>query len=239
MDMRRITISLFCLFSILLSTAVHGQDWEVFLREDFTNLEHWTPYTFPKIKEHTVYSIQREGNQSYLKAESSGSASGMVYKGKFDVYRYPRLKWRWWVSNVYQKGNARAKSGDDYPMRVYIAFEYDADKAGFYQTVRHEAAKIIYGENLPGSALNYVWTSREDETGILTNPYAEEVKMIPLERGNQHVRQWRDEEVNILEDYRKAFGADPPRMASIVIMNDSDNTGDQSTSYMDYIEIFR
>lgn len=237
--MRRIPISFFFLLSVLLVTAVHGQSREVFLREDFTNLEQWTPYTFPKIKRHTVYSIQREGARSYLKAESSGSASGMVYKQKFDVYRYPRLKWRWWVSNVYQKGNVKTKSGDDYPMRVYIAFEYDPDKAGFYQTVRRETAKIIYGQDLPGSALNYIWASREDETGILTNPYAEEVKMIPLERGNQHVGQWRDEEVNILEDYRRAFGTDPPRMATIVIMNDSDNTGEESTSYMDYIEIFR
>ena len=237
--MRRITISLFFLLSILFFTTVHGQNREVFLHEDFTSLENWTSYTFPKIKEHTAYTIQREGDRSYLRAESSGSASGMVNKGKFDVYRYPRLKWRWWVSNVYQKGNARAKSGDDYPMRVYIAFEYDPEKAGFYQKVRYEAARIIYGQNLPGSALNYVWASREDETGILTNPYAEEVKMIPLEKGNQHVRQWREEEVNILEDYRKAFGTDPPRMASIVIMNDSDNTGERSTSYMDYIEIFR
>ena len=237
--MFQIALSLCILLPVFFVTPVHGKDRDVFLREDFTSLENWAPYTFPKIKEHTIYSIHREGNNSYLKAESSGSASGMAYKGKFDVYRYPKLKWRWRVSNVYQKGNATAKSGDDYPMRVYIAFEFDPDRASFYEKLRYEAAKIVFGQNLPGSALNYIWASREDEAGILTNPYAEEVKMIVLEKGSKYIRQWRDEEVNILEDYRKAFGTDPPRMASIVIMNDSDNTGEQSTSYMDCIEIFK
>ena len=237
--MVRIALILLILLPVLFITPVYGQNREIFLREDFTSLENWTPYYFPKIKEHTTYSIQKEGNNSYLKAESSGSASGMVYKLKFDVYRYPGAKWRWWVSNVYEKGNARTKSGDDYPMRVYIVFEYSPDEASFYQKARYEAARMIFGQYPPHSAINYIWASREDETGIMTNPYAEEVKMIVLEKGNKYVRQWREEEVNILEDYRKAYGTDPPRMASIVIMNDSDNTKETSTSYMDYIEIFK
>jgi hypothetical protein len=237
--MLRIALSLIILLPVLLVTAIHGEVRDVFLREDFNSLENWAPYTFPKIKEHSTYSILREGDHSYLKAESSASASGIVYRNKFDVYRYPAAKWRWWVSNIYQKGNARTKSGDDYPLRIYIAFEYRPEEAGFYQKARYEAARLIYGQYPPHSAINYIWASREDEAGILTNPYAEEVKMIVLEKGNRYVRQWRDEEVNILEDYRKAFGADPPRMATIVIMNDSDNTGEKSTSYLDYVEIFR
>ncbi len=237
--MLHMALTIFILLSALFITPVYGQTMEIFLREDFNSLENWTPYTFPKIKEHTTYSIHREGNNNYLKAESSGSASGMVYKGKFDVYRYPRVKWRWWVSNVYQKGDARTKSGDDFPMRVYIVFEYNPNEASFYQKTRYEAARIIFGQYPPHSAINYIWASREDETGIMTNPYVEEAKMIALEKGSKYIRQWREEEVNILEDYRKAFGTEPPHMASIVIMNDSDNTGEKSTSYMDYIEIFR
>ncbi len=237
--MIRITLSLILCLLCLSPATVHGGKGEVFLREDFENLENWTPYTFPKIKEHSTYSILREGDHSYLKAESSASASGIVYRFKFDVYRYPRARWRWWVSNVYRKGHAREKSGDDYPLRIYIVFEYNPKEADLLRRARYEAARLIYGQYPPHSSDLYIWASREDETGILTNPYAEEVKMIPLERGSRHVRQWREAEVNILEDYRKAFGADPPGTAGVIIMNDSDNTGEQSTSYVDYIEIFR
>jgi hypothetical protein len=37
----------------------------------------------------------------------------------------------------------------------------------------------------------------------------------------------------------KAFGEDPPSVANLAIMNDSDNTGESAVSYIDYIEIYR
>ena len=36
-----------------------------------------------------------------------------------------------------------------------------------------------------------------------------------------------------------AFGCKPPEKAGIAMMNDSDNTGEQSVSYLDYIEGYR
>ena len=63
--------------------------------------------------------------------------------------------------------------------------------------------------------------------------------MIVLEAGKENVGRWMDEEVNIIEDYHKAFGEDPPPAASIAIMNDSDDTGESSTSYIDYIQVYR
>jgi Ca2+-binding EF-hand superfamily protein len=53
------------------------------------------------------------------------------------------------------------------------------------------------------------------------------------------VGTWQAEEVNILSDYKKAFGTSPPELASLAIMNDSDNTGQASVSYLDFIEVFR
>jgi hypothetical protein len=45
--------------------------------------------------------------------------------------------------------------------------------------------------------------------------------------------------VDVFEVYREAFGVLPPRTASIAIMNDSDNTGERSVSYVDYIEVYK
>ena len=47
------------------------------------------------------------------------------------------------------------------------------------------------------------------------------------------------EEADVIEDYKKAFGVSPPAVASIAIMNDSDNTGESSVSYIDFIEVFK
>jgi len=211
----------------------------VFLREEFANLDQWRPLSFPKIKEHTEYTIEEQAHESVLRTESHASASAIVYRKLFNVYDYPKLRWKWKVMNVYEKGNTRTKEGDDYPLRIYVLFEYDPDKAGFYDTIKYGLAKIFYGEYPPHSALNYIWANRDDETGVITSTYASNSKMIVLQKGKKNLSRWIVEERNILDDYRKAFEADPPAMATLGIMNDSDNTKESSVSYVGFIEVYR
>jgi hypothetical protein len=226
------------LFAILFPTQADAQS-AVLLREEFRDLAQWRPITFPKIKEHSEYTIEDQGRESVLRAESRASASAIVYRNPFDVYDYPRLRWKWKAMSVYEKGNARTKDGDDYTLRIYVLFEYDPDKAGFYDAIKYGLAKLFYGEYPPHSALNYIWANREDESGIITSSYASNAKMIVLQKGKKNLGRWIAEERNILEDYRKAFGTDPPAMATLGIMNDSDNTKEASVSYVGSIEVFR
>jgi hypothetical protein len=227
------------LFAILLLPALADAQSAVLLREEFRDLTQWRPITFPKIKEHSEYTIEDQGRESVLRAESRASASAIVYRNPFDVYDYPRLRWKWKAMSVYEKGNARTKDGDDYTLRIYVLFEYDPDKAGFYDAIKYGLAKLFYGEYPPHSALNYIWANREDESGIITSSYASNAKMIVLQKGKKNLGRWIAEERNILEDYRKAFGTDPPAMATLGIMNDSDNTKEASVSYVGSIEVFR
>ena len=37
--------------------------------------------------------------------------------------------------------------------------------------------------------------------------------MIILQAGSEKAGKWHEEDINILEDYRKAFGTDPPPVA--------------------------
>jgi len=62
--------------------------------------------------------------------------------------------------------------------------------------------------------------------------------MIVLQTGEVNAGKWIEQEVDIIDDYHKAFGEDPPSIASIAIMNDSDNTGERAVSYIDYIDIY-
>jgi len=143
------------------------------------------------------------------------------------------------VENVYTHGDAKTKSGDDYPLRIYIVFKYDPGKAGFMEKVKYKAAKLIYGEYPPHSSLNYIWANRKYDETIMTNAYTEKSKMVLLQEGGSNIGKWLNEDVNIREDYEKAFGEKPPPIASVAIMNDSDNTGEKSISYLDYIELYR
>ncbi|MBE0558676.1 MAG: DUF3047 domain-containing protein [Proteobacteria bacterium] len=143
---------------IFLTGFVHAEAG-VFFRDDFRDLANWEPLTFPKIERHTAYSAVSEGDRSYLKAESRASASAIVLKRTFDVRSHPILRWRWKVDNVYRNADGTEKGRDDYPIRIYVAFEYDPRQADLMETVRYAAIKALYGKYPPHSSLNYVWAS--------------------------------------------------------------------------------
>lgn len=233
-------IAFICTMAVLITTfPASADDHNVLFREDFATLDNWKPFTFPKIKKHSVYTIETEGGKHVLKAESNASASAIVYKDDFDVYNYPRVKWRWKVRNVYAKGDVRTKSGDDYPIRVYIMFEYDPEKAGALDRIKYSFAKSLYGEYPPHSSLSYIWSSKDDPGTFLVSPYTDKAVMVLLEKGPAKAGTWVDEEIDIVKDYRKAFKTTPPDRARIAVMNDSDNTAESSVSYMEYIEVFK
>jgi hypothetical protein len=143
------------------------------------------------------------------------------------------------VDRLYKKGETKTKAGDDYPLRVYVMFEYDPEKAGAFEKMKYGLLKSIYSVYPPHSSLNYVWANTEQAETIVTSPYTDQSKMVLLQKGAKNAGTWQDETVNIVEDYQKAFGKKPPARARIAIMNDSDNTGESSVSYMEYIEVFR
>jgi len=216
------------------------QDRQIFVRDNFMNLENWRPFFFPKEKKPTAYAVETIDNGKVLKASSDASASGLVMKKSFNVYEYPKVRWRWRIMSVYEKGDVRIKSGDDYPLRIYILFPYDPMQAGALEKLRSELIKSVYGEYPPHSALNYIWANREDERGLIVrNAFDSRAIMIALQAGKRNIGTWQEEQVNIVDDYRKAFGKKPPPLATIGIMNDSDNTKERSTSYLAFIEVSR
>ena len=144
----------FTLFSFLVSANA-----DTLLKENFKNLTNWEDLHFEKIDRHSTYEIQ----DSILIAKSDNSASGIKFKKSYDIFKYPVLKFSWKINNVYEKGNALKKDGDDYPIRIYIMFEYDPDEAGFWDSIKYDLAKSIYGEYPPHSSLNYIWSNKVQE----------------------------------------------------------------------------
>lgn len=237
--LRRECIIICMLISAFIPSSTESiERGEALFHDDFFNLEQWKPLTFPKIEAHTAYSIVVESDNFFLKAESNASASALIHKDTFGASHYRKVRWRWRIEHVYENGNAKEKSGDDYPIRVYIMFLYDPDMASFGERLTYGIVKSLYGEYPPHSSLNYIWSNKSHLDNIIQSPYTNRSKMIILQSGNEKAGQWITEEVNIIEDYKKAFGENPPSTASIAIMNDSDNTGERAVSYMDFIEVY-
>jgi len=230
-------IALILLNLLLIVAPLDAQMTDQDFREDFQTLANWKPLTFPKIPRHSTYGIEREGEKNILVARADRSASGIICQRSFDIYKTPIMKWKWKISNTYRTGDEKKKSGDDYPLRIYVVFKYDPDGAGAFERARYTALKLIYGEYPPHSSLCYIWANRKYPEHILPNPYTSKTQMILLEKGSDRAGLWIEERVNALNDYRRAFGTDPPREAAIAIMSDADNTGEKATGYLEYIEV--
>jgi len=191
----------------------------------------WKPLTFTKIEKHTIYTLVKDDNVVVVKAAAEASASGLTREIKINPKEYPIVQWRWRIMNILKKGDVHKKEGDDYPARIYITFEYDPSKLGFFEKAKYKTIKLLYGEYPPLAAINYIWESKAPVGTMVPNPYTDRVMMFVVESGAAKLNQWVNEERNVYEDYKKAFGEESPIISGVAIMTDTDNTGEYAIAY--------
>lgn len=174
----------------------------------------WRPYFFSKIPSYTRYTLEQEGERYVVKAESRASASMLYREVMVDPKVYQTIRWQWKVLNLLTKADPTKKSGDDYPARLYITFQDQ-------------------------TAINYIWEARAAKGTIVDNPYTSDVKMIVIESGQGRLGRWVQEERNLYQDYRKAFGEEPPPIIAVAVMTDTDNTGESAVAFYADIVLVR
>ena len=162
-------------------------------------------------KGETAYTPVIDEGRSALKAESRATASGLIYRVSLDPKAHPRLSWSWKIVRTIRKGDERTKAGDDYAARVYVVFP----SVLFWRT----------------RAVNYIWANRLPRGAFLPNAYSGNAVMVAVESGDGNAGRWIDEERDLMEDYRRAFGEDPPKIGAVAIMTDTDNTGEEAVAW--------
>ncbi|GAB4247144.1 MAG: DUF3047 domain-containing protein [Deltaproteobacteria bacterium] len=162
-------------------------------------------------KGETAYRPVLEEGRPAVKAESRASASALIHRVSLDPKAHPRLSWSWKIARTIGKGDERTKGGDDYAARVYVVFP----SALFWRT----------------RAVNYIWANRLPRGAFLSNAYTGNAVMVAVESGDGNAGKWVDEERNLVEDYRRAFGEDPPKVGAVAIMTDTDNTGEEAVAW--------
>jgi Protein of unknown function (DUF3047) len=180
------------------------------LVDDFDNgiSAGWEKKVF---KGETLYRATVDDGRHAVKAESRATASALIRRISLDPKTYPRLSWSWKIVRTIGKGDERTKAGDDYAARVYVVFP----SALFWRT----------------KAINYIWANRLPRGDFLPNAFTGNAVMVAVESGDGNAGRWIDEERNLVEDYRRAFGEDPPRIGAVAIMTDTDNTGEQAVAW--------
>jgi len=232
----RLSLSTFLFAGLIFSVNVYAADKIV--AGHFSNMspntmlpEQWQPLTFEEIENQTAYFLVSDNNTPVVKAVSNASASGMVHKIAIDPTTHPILKWRWKVSNIIESADLKTKDGDDYPARIYVTFEYDPEKLSGWQSFKAELYKSVNGEYPPLAVLNYVWDNKHDTNTMTDNAYTDRVKMIVVRSGKDKLGEWVNQERNIYEDYKRAFGEAPGKITGIAIMTDTDNTKEAAMAY--------
>lgn len=198
----------------------------------------WKPLMFKKIPKPTAYQLVSDGSAVVVKATSEASASGLTKEVKIDPSIFPVVQWRWKVENLLVRSDVTRKSGDDYPARLYITFEYDPDKVSFGRKLKYNAGRALFGE-IPIGALNYIWDTKTPPGTVVDNAYTDFAKMIVVESGAEKVGVWVEESRNVYQDYKQAFGEDPSFINGVAIMTDTDNTKERAVAYYGDIRFVR
>ncbi len=146
--------------------------------------EGWAPLTFPQVEKHTRYTLVRDDEAGVVvRAEANAAASGLMRKLDVPVGDQPLLAWRWKADNLIAKSDVTRKEGDDYPVRVYVAFRYSPERLGLAERLKYAAVRFFYGEYPPHAGLNYIWDTKAPAGTLVTNPFVDRVKMIVVESG--------------------------------------------------------
>ena len=181
--------------------------------------DRWVEQGFPSIARRNVFSVAAEpdGNH-YLKVDSDQSYSAKGVHITFSPARCPYVSWRWRVSDIIDVADVTRKEGDDAGAKLYVVL------AG--PSVWNPFDKRI---------LVYLWDNRAPVGSIYPNawlPHKE--RMVILESGATKVGRWVSEQVNLLEDFKRAFpGEDPGTVEGVAFLADTDNTRSEVSAGFD------
>jgi hypothetical protein len=201
--------------------------------------EGWKTYRLFRFKPLTRYVMVNEGDTRVVHALATNSASGLEQAVSVDLAEYPRAEWRWKVPRLIEGADNTVPAQADAPARVIFTFEGGRERLPADERLNYDLAKALTGNSLPYATLMYIWEPDRNEGEIITHYNTSRVKMVVAANATRDLSRWHEAKVNVLEDYRRAFGEEPPRVKSVGIMSDSDNTGSSVEAFFGDIRFLR
>ena len=187
----------------------------------------------PARTKHPSFALVEDGGETVLRVRSESAAGAAAHAAHADLARRPILSWRWKVDRVVERADLAAKAGDDFAARVYVFFQVPARDLPLADRIRLAIARLLHGDELPSTAICYVWDNRHPVGTTAWSPYTDRVRMVVVESGAGRVGRWAAERRDIAADYRAAFGASAPLapVSGIALGNDTDQTGEAVTAW--------
>ena len=165
----------------------------------------------------TVYTIGKNDNGNYLKADSAASASGLGKEIKVNLNLTPFINITWKVEKNLFGIQENTKKGHDFAGRVFVIKKTGATP-------------------LSNRAVNYVFSSNNDIGSNWPSPYTKKSIDNVLSTTKENFNEWVTVKANVKEDFKKFHDLDVDELDGIAIMTDTDNSKLTATTY--YQNIF-
>lgn len=201
--------------------------------------EGWRPYRLARFKTFTEWHLVPKDGKVAMQGIARASASGLQFFTQVDLRSFPFLTWQWNIPKAIENSSNSVHRIEDTPARVVVTFEGSREDLPPADQITYDLALAIAGSELPYATLMYVWEPSLPEGTVVEHHLSGRVKMIVTGGPSYRMGAWDEEVVNVLEDYRRLFKEEPPRVKAVGIMSDSDNTGATTTAYFGDIHFLR
>ena len=185
----------------------------------------WAHQPLSKLKRDTVYKVERAEGRAVLRASADAAASMYVAPVKPAMSGAATLSWDWKTDALVPGADNRDKSREDAPLRVLVAFDGDVKTLPDAEQKRFSRAKTLTGRQPPYAVVMYVWSDQVPVGTVIPSAHTSQVKMLAIASGADGLGRWQSVQRNLVEDYRRAYGAEPGPVLGVAVMTDTDNTG--------------
>ncbi|MEA5446409.1 DUF3047 domain-containing protein [Gammaproteobacteria bacterium AB-CW1] len=153
----------------------------------------------------TAYRLVEMEDREAIHALCESSASALYLEQEIDLRETPIIEWSWRIRGSYGEDiDESSREGDDYPVRLYAISDGGWRR---WQT----------------RAVNWVWASGKDQGESWPSAYADQVKMVALQSGEEKAGQWVTERRNIREDFARFHDREIETIDAIGLMSDCDD----------------
>ncbi|MEL0255050.1 MAG: DUF3047 domain-containing protein [Burkholderiaceae bacterium] len=154
-------------------------------------------------------------SDNHVRSYTNSGNSVFVTTDTFDVLDKNTASWQWKVL-IPLEANERLRRNHDFAARIIFC-----KSDGILPTQKR--------------CLNYVWTDSVEKGTVWVNPWNSKQINIALRDSQDGVDTWKEEKINLVEDFKKYLNIDIKKIWGWGVITDADNTRQiASAEYKDF-----
>lgn len=171
----------------------------------------------PKDKKGYKYRVREQDGNKFLRYEGEAAkhiSLPLVNKDKeniynINIYETPILSWKVRAFKLPENANEKDDKVNDSVASIYVFFDL---------------GRIALFKKVP-KTIRYTWSSTLEEGTEASKLFGNQ-QIFVVKSGREDIGHWVTFKRNLVEDYRRMFGDDPPKTPlAIILLSDGDSTG--------------